>query len=219
MDHTIFVDIETIPAQAPEAIAKIRAGITPPGNIKKDESKAKWLEENLDAATDEAVAKTSFDPALGHICTISWAVDDDEPDTAHMDHVKAEDGVLHAFFSALQPNHRYQFVGHYIGGFDIRFILCRAVVLGVKIPRAIPRDPKPWDTHIFDTMTAWAGQRGTISMDNLSAALGLEGKGGFDGSMVAEAWKRGEHDAIAAYCADDVRRTRAIWRKFQEAGW
>lgn len=219
MDHVLFLDIETIPAQSPAAIEKIRAAIQPPGNIKKDDSRQKWFEENLDAATDEALAKTSFDPALGHICTISWAIDDEEPDVAHASHEAQEISVLRAFFSALQPSHRYQLVGHYIGGFDIRFILCRAVVLGIPIPRAIPRDPKPWDTHIFDTMTAWAGQRGTISMDNLSAALGLEGKGGFDGSMVAEAWKNGEHETIAAYCADDVRRTREIWRKFQAANW
>ena len=73
---------------------------------------------------------------------------------------------------------------------------------------------------MFDTMTAWAGARGTISLDNLCAALGIPGKGdGFDGSQVAQAWADGRHDEIAQYCRDDVQRVRAVWQKFQDAGW
>lgn len=219
MEHTVFLDIETIPCQNPEAIERIRKGITPPANIKKDDSKAKWFEENLEAATQDAVAKTSFNPALGHICTISWAVDDEEPDTAHARSVEEERDVLAAFFASIKPFHRTIIVGHNVGGFDIRFILCRAVVLGLPIPRALPRDPKPWDKTIFDTMMAWSGAKGTISMDNLCLALGLAGKEGFDGSMVAEAWANGEHDRIAEYCADDVRKTREVYRKFAAVGW
>lgn len=219
MEHILFLDIETIPTQRADRIAAIREAIAPPANIKKDDSKAKWLEENLDDATADKVAKTSFDPAFGHICTISWAIDDEEPTTAHATTVEQEREVLEAFFSALTAFHRYTIVGHNVGAFDIRFLLCRAVVLGVKIPRGITRDPKPWEKSIFDTMQAWAGQRGTISMDNLCAALDIPGKGDFDGSQVAEAWANGEHEKIAEYCADDVTRTRDIWRKFQAAGW
>jgi len=219
MEHTCFVDIETIPVQDAGTILEIKAEIAPPGNIKKPESIEKWLEENADAATAEKVAKTSFDPALGHICTISWAVDDDEPTTAHAATIDDEAAVLAAFFGSLRNNHRYTFVGHYVGGFDLRFILCRAVVLGVKIPQSLPRDPKSWDKTIFDTMTAWAGARGTISMDNLCKALGIPGKGDFDGSQVADAWAAGEHQKIADYCAGDVHRTREIWRRFNAVGW
>lgn len=219
MEHTLFLDIETIPTQSESVLADLRASITPPGNIKKPESIDKWMDENLEAATKEAAAKTSFNPALGHICTIGWAIDDDEPDAAHASTVAEEADILRAFFSTLAPAHRYVIVGHNIGAFDLRFILCRSVVLGVKIPRSLPRDPKPWDSTIFDTMTAWAGARDRISMDNLCAALGLPGKDGFDGSMVAEAWANGEHDKIATYCADDVRKTRDVWRKFQAVDW
>jgi len=219
MEHTLFLDIETIPTQSEAVLADLRASITPPGNIKKPESIDKWMDENLGAATKEAAAKTSFNPALGHICTIGWAIDDDEPDAAHASTVAEEADILRAFFSTLTPAHRYVIVGHNVGAFDLRFILCRSVVLGVKIPRNLPRDPKPWDSTIFDTMTAWAGARDRISMDNLCAALGLPGKDGFDESMVAEAWANGEHDKIATYCADDVRKTRDVWRKFQAVDW
>jgi len=219
MEHTCFVDIETIPTQSPAIRDRFRSEVKCPGNIKKQESIDAWLAENADTCAAEAIAKTSFDPAHGHICTIAWAFDGEEPDTAHAETVDAERDVLAAFFGALRPNHRYTFVGHYIGGFDLRFILCRAVVLGVKIPQAIPRDPKPWDKTVFDTMTAWAGARGTVSMDRLCEALGIPGKGDFSGADVAEAWANGEHQKIAGYCAEDVRRTRAIWERFQAAGW
>lgn len=219
MEHTIFVDIETIPTQSPEIRDRFKAEVKAPGNIKKPESIDAWLAENAEAKAAEEIAKTSFDPAHGHICTISWAVDDDNPDSAHACTVEEERDVLAAFFNALRSNHHYTFVGHYIGGFDLRFILCRAVVLGLKIPQAIPRDPKPWDKTMFDTMTAWAGARGSISMDRLCEAFGIPGKGDFSGADVAEAWANGEHARIAEYCEADVFRTREIWRRFQAAGW
>ena len=219
MEHVCFLDIETIPTQSPAIRDRFKAEVKAPGNIKKQESIDAWLAENAEAKAAEEIAKTSFDPALGHICTISWAMDDDNPDTAHACTVKEERDVLAAFFGALRRGHRYTFVGHYIGGFDLRFILCRAVVLGVKIPQCIPRDPKPWDNTVFDTMTAWAGARGTIGMDRLCEAFGILGKGDFTGADVAEAWANGEHARIAEYCETDVFRTREIWRRFQAAGW
>lgn len=219
MEHTVYLDIETIPCQRPDVLQRIRDEIKPPGNIKKPESIAAWLEENLDAAAAEQIAKTSFDPALGHICTIGWAIDDGPINVAHAETVEQEADTLQAFFDSLAPNHRHTFVGHYIGGFDLRFILCRAVVLGIRIPRAIPRDPKPWDSTIFDTMQAWAGAKGSIGMDRLCEALSMPGKGDFTGADVAAAWAAGNHDTIAQYCAQDVERTRAIHQRFTAVDW
>jgi len=219
MQNTVFLDIETIPSQSPDLLERFRAEVKAPGNIKKPESIAAWLDENRETAAVDALAKTSFDPAHGQICTIGWAVDDGEIDVAHARTAGEERDVLRAFFGALHDHTRTEFVGHYIGGFDLRFILCRAVVLGIRIPQSVPRDPKPWDGRMFDTMTAWAGARGTISLDNLCEALGIPGNDGFDGSMVAAAWAVGEHDRIVEYCCDDVHRVRAVWQKFQDAGW
>jgi len=218
MDRIIFLDIETIPSQSSDLRAAMRAEVKAPGNIKKPESIEAWMAENADKAVDDAIAKTSFDPLHGHICTIGWAMDDEKPVTAHARTVAEETDVLRAFFGSFGAFDHCTFVGHNVGAFDLRFILCRSVVLGVKVPRPIPRDPKRWDKTVFDTMQAWAGQRGTVSMDKLCAALGLPGKGGFDGSMVAEAWANGEHERIAEYCAADVTRTRELFRRFRAAG-
>jgi len=219
-ERTIFIDIETIPTQSQEAYEKALAEVKAPAQYKKQESIDAWLADNRETAAMEAIAKTSFDPAHGHICTIAWAVDDGEIQSHHIDNVESEARLLANFFACIDSFHRTEWVGHYISGFDLRFILCRAVVLGIPIPQCIPRDPKPWDGRVFDTMTAWAGVRGTISMDNLCAALGLDGKGdGLDGSQVAQAWLDGRHDEIRQYCEDDVARTREIWRKFRAANW
>lgn len=219
MEITAFIDIETIPAQSQAAYDQIAGTIKPPASMKKADTIAAWEADQKPAAILETLAKTSFDPAQGHICTIGWALDDGGTYCAHAETVEQEADVLRAFFGAFHQHARVTFVGHYIGGFDLRFILCRAVVLGVPIPQCIPRDPKPWDSKLFDTMTAWAGQRGTISMDNLARALGIEGKTDMDGSQVAQAWANGEHQRIADYCKRDVETTRAIWRKFQAVGW
>lgn len=217
--HTIFLDIETIPSQLPEYLAKCRAAVTPPGNIKKPESIAAWLEEHGEAAAREAVAKTSLDPAAGHVCAIGWARDHEPTHIRVTGTVEGERSIIADFFNDLGAFDRCTFVGHYISGFDLRFLLCRAVVLGIQIPYCIPRDPKPWDDRVFDTMTAWAGARGTISLDKLCDAMGIPGKDGFDGSMVAEAWANREYGRIADYCEADVERVRRVWFKFKAAGW
>lgn len=219
MEKTVFVDIETIPTQSPDALKQAMAEVKAPGNMKKPETIEAWLAENREIMAREALAKTSLDPAQGHICTIGYAIDDEPAEAVHAFTVEQEADALRAFFAQIDDHHHKTFVGHFIGGFDIRFMLCRAVVLGVRIPRCIPRDPKPWDKTIFDTMQAWAGAKGSIKLDNLAKALGLEGKQGFDGSMIAEAWGNGEHERIIEYAKADVELTRAIWRKFQVVGW
>lgn len=212
----IYIDIETIPTQSQDVRAEIAALIKPPASMKKAETIAAWEADDKLSAVMDAVGKTSFDPAFGHICTIAWAVGEDPVQVTHASSVDQEADVLRAFFSVIPTDTwaKPRFIGHYITGFDLRFILCRAVILGVHIPPTFPRDPKPWGNDIFDTMTAWSGAKGSISMDKLARAFGLQGKGGFDGSMVAEAWANGDHETIINYCASDVETTRAIHQRF-----
>ncbi len=215
----IYLDIETIPSQSPEYRANVLENITPPGTIKKAESIAKWMDEKADAAADDIVAKTSFNPAAGHVCCIGWAHGDGEVEYAEMRDLKDEKAMIETFFHTFPDLGLACFIGHNVAAFDLRFLLCRSIVLGVKLPPAFPRDIKPWGNNVFDTMIAWAGTRGTISLDNLAGALGLGGKGDFDGSMVAQAWKDGRHTTISSYCRSDVALTREIHRKFKSVNF
>jgi predicted PolB exonuclease-like 3'-5' exonuclease len=114
-----------------------------------------------------------------------------------------------------------QLVGHNIAGFDIPFLWKRAMVLGVKPSFNFPRNPKPWGELICDTLTLWdSQQRAGGSMDRLCKLMGIPGKGDFSGADVWPAIERGEFDRVAAYCRDDVERTRAMHKRmtFAEAG-
>ena len=218
-ERNVYLDIETIPSQDPALLDRFLAEVKAPAQYKKQDSIDKWLDENRDKVARERLAKTSFDPAHGHICTIGYAIDNNSLRTHHTKSVENEKLVIKGFFGEINTAHRTTFVGHYVSGFDLRFIINRAVVLGIPIPPCIPRDLKPWGKGIFDTMTAWAGTRDTISLDNLCKILGIDGKDGFDGSMVADAWANGEHEKIAEYCGDDVERVRQIHAKFQAVGY
>lgn len=215
----LYLDIETIPVQSEETRAAIAANVKPPAAMKKAETIAAWEAEQKAAVVEEAIAKTSFNAAHGQICCIGFTFDD-VPPTSISWPINAENEALmiSAFFDEagkIIGNRFPVIVGHFITGFDIRFIWQRCMVLGIRVPAWLPKDPKPWDSAVFDTMTAWAGARDTISMDNLCLALGIDGKGDVDGSMVGQMFAEGKHKEIAAYCRDDIERTRAIHRKMQ----
>lgn len=214
----LYLDIETIPTQSADIRAKIADTITPPGTYKKPESIAAWEKDNKPALVKEAIAKTALDGAFGHICCIGWAIDD-LPAQAETAAHTGEARLLAMFLASINALVEQRrgllptIIGHNVVNFDIRFIWQRAICLGVRMPGWFPRDPKPWGHDTFDTMTAFAGQRGTVGLDKLCIALGLEGKGDIDGSMVGDLWAAGEHQKIKDYCIADVERARAVHRK------
>jgi DNA polymerase elongation subunit (family B) len=219
----LYLDIETIPSQSPEVHARIAETIKPPANYKKAETIAVWEQHEKPAAVKEAIAKTSFDGSVGHVCCIGWAWELGGANAGSIDSVNQEVGLLSGVFSQLDielnrvPWQQPVIIGHNVANFDIRFLWQRAIVLGVRMPRWFPRDPKPWGNDVFDTMTAFAGSRGTIGMERLCLALGMDGKGEIDGSMIADLWAKGEHEKIAEYCRSDVERTRKIHHRMQIA--
>src|SRR3546814_4351137 len=89
---------------------------------------------------------------------IGLAFDDSAPVVCHDD---SEAETLAQAFELIRTNcninRRPVFIGHNITGFDLRFILQRAVILGVQPPLNIPFGARPWDESVFDTMTQWAG--------------------------------------------------------------
>lgn len=217
----VYFDIETIPCQSDDYLETLKRKVTAPATYKKPESIEKWLSENREQAAMDAMSKTSFDGGRGHVCTISWAKNDSGIEIRHAKTIADERSVISDFFADLDPYHSETLVGHNITGFDLGFLKKRAVVLGITMPQrsSFPRDPKPWDKSVQDTMPMWAGGTGKISMDNLCDILGIKGKDGFDGSMVADAWARGDHGTIAEYCKDDVWRTREVHQRFLLAGY
>lgn len=225
----IYLDLETIPSQAPDARDLVKAGIKPPATHKKPETIAAWWENEAPAAIEEAWRKQALDAAVGEIVSISWATDDDGPYTAIRGKHDNERAVLAQFYGQLQAaleaaairDHRGQaiyddapyFIAHN-AAFDLGFLWRRSIVLGIRAPFTIP-SPIAKPGSYGDTMTAWAGNRGTIGLDKLCTALGVPTpKGdGMDGSKVYDAWQAGELDRIAKYNRADVLATRECWRR------
>lgn len=217
----LYLDLETIPTQAAKVREDIAKNILPPGNISKPETIAAWVKEKKPAAVDDAIAKTALDGALGHICCIGYAFNDEQPKALILDTESSEADIITEFVETIDARALTglvpTIVGHNVVGFDIRFIWQRAIVNGIRLPGWFPRDPKPWGNEAFDTMLAWAGARGMIGLDRLSSALGLDGKSDIDGSMIGDLWAVGEYQRIAEYCCDDVARAREIHRRMQVA--
>jgi len=215
----LYLDIETIPAQGKAAKERIASTIKPPAQMKKADTIAAWEKDGKEQAVLDAIDKTSFDGGMGHVCCIGWADGKNQPQSYSVVDFSLEEEaeMIDHFFSAVHGETSWSspptLVGHYISGFDIRFITQRAIVLGIRLPNWWPHEAKPWGNEIFDTMVKWAGAKGTVSLDNLCFALGIEGKGDIDGSMIAQMFKNGKHEEIATYCRQDVERVRQVHKK------
>lgn len=213
---TLFLDIETLPTDRQDVRDYIAASISPPGNISKPETIAKWIAESKPAAIDEAIAKTSLDGAFGRVCVIGWALDDERVQTVHgLD----EPTVLQAFSERIDNLRVFDctVVGHNVTSFDLRFLVQRYIVNGIKPPAIIARaaQAKPWEAEkVYDTMVQWAGTGNRISLDKLCMALGIDSpKGDITGATVGQAVADGRLLEVADYCAGDVDAVREVWRR------
>ena len=220
----IYLDIETLPTNDSDVIAEIAATIKAPGTLKKQESIDAWMAENKEAATRDAVHKTGFSGLYGSIACICYAFDDGPVHSVGGEF--DETALLNDFYRAIEDATRIEahdrrvdtamtFIGHNIIGFDLPFIKHRSIILGVKPPLSVRKafDAKPWGNEVADTMLMWSTDKEKrASMDKLCKAFGIAGKGDFDGSMVAETWPV-DPQKVIDYCADDVRRTREMYKR------
>lgn len=208
-----FFDIETLPTTDASAIEVLGKTIRAPGNIKKLESIQLWLDENKESALKDIVEKTSFNGMYGSIACIAWANGDDEIEST--DSEQSEGDAIEYFYSKICGNVT-AFCGHNLAGFDIPFLKHRSIILGIRPPRSMlsAMNARPWSDSIKDTMFMWSIDRERrVSMDALCLAFGIDGKDGFDGSMVANEWFNGSKQKVIDYCKDDVMRTRKIYKR------
>jgi len=221
----IYLDIETIPGQSEGLKAEIAETITHPGSMKKPETIAKWEAEQKPRAVEDAWRKTAFKGDQGEIICISWAVEDEKPKVVMRDPGGGERDMLAMFFAQVmeimhpgrpQP---IEWVGHNVRDFDLRFIYHRAVILDERPPFRLPHDARPGSEWVYDTMTAWAGWGGRISLDALCKALDIPTKGTeldgeeIDGSKVWDFVQAGRVRDVATYCMADVERVRRVYKR------
>jgi hypothetical protein len=217
MINKIFIDIETIPTQAPGAIDHIRAKIKAPAKLSAKDSIAKWHESpDKETAIQEEYRKTALNGTTGEIVCIGWAINDEPVKSLYRKLGESEQDLLDGFFGTMDAvtKSRPLWIGHNIIGFDLRFLYHRAVINYVD-----PRQPLPHDTRyngekVFDTMLGWAGWGNRISLVNLCAALGIKVKlGDITGATVWDAMQAGRGEEVAEYCREDVSATRAVYER------
>lgn len=181
----------------------------------------KFAEEKAPEVAEDKWRKTSFDGGAGEIISIAWAVEDGEIQSMGRNLDESEAELLGSFFATLVNElgrMKPYFIGQYIGGFDLKFIFHRAVVLGVKPPFDLPFDGRH-NKDYYCTQVAWAGYGGRISQDNLCKALGIEGKpGDIDGSQVWDFVKAGNVARVVEYNIDDVSKVRQIHKRLTFKG-
>lgn len=231
--------------EAKDGLAARLAAIRAPANYKDPAKIAAWEAEErpkkvaelegavaaeiraAEAKADDAYRRTSFDGALGQIAVIGFAFDNLPPVTLHAGNrvlsLAAEAEIIRKFYKALEVVPASQrattrWVGHNLLGFDFPFLWQRSVVHGIQPPAWIPFRAKPWDDHVFDTMLAFAGDRGRIGQDKLCRVLGIDAKGSelgdeIDGSKVWDFVQAGRIADVATYCGGDVNRARELHRR------
>lgn len=226
----LYIDIETIPTQRQDIQEKIAEKVEPPKNIKKQESIDKWYEEKRDEVAQEKILKTGLDGAFGETMVIGYAIEDEYPKAAFRDSLDADEKeLLELWFNkvdkdikayAEHENPVVRIIGHNVMNFDLRFLFNRCVVLGVKPPQWFLRclNSSPYSDEVYDTMTRWAGFRGTVSLTTLVDALDLQAKGEeideeIDGSQVWWFVEQGRIEEVVNYCIGDVIRVQQTYRK------
>jgi len=218
----IYIDIETIPEQPEEAAkALIAETIQAPGQMSKQETIDEWhagagkYAGVKDALIEETYRKGSFDGAKGEIISIAFANDECDPivtsraDGGEWEMLTLAFARLEAILNGKSP----WFIGHNIGGFDLKFLFQRCVINRVN-PNV---DLKQYGRHgsqFYDTMQAWAGYGNRISQDNLCLALGLPQKpADITGANVWDHYKAGNIQRIAEYNASDIETVRSIHKR------
>lgn len=236
----LYLDIESIPSQHPDALAQVRATIKPPATLKKPESIAAWWASEADAAAQEAWRKQSLDGGTqGEIISVAvtdgegreWvrcrAVGESEA-ALLQDFIDTVEGwtrdEFHKLAASASARHAFPMDDHRLvahnAAFDIGYLWRRMAVQGLRIPRWLPGPMARAGQHYGDTMMVWAGWGKFIGLDALTRALVLPSPKaeGMDGAKVFDAWMAGEHKAIAAYNLKDAQAVAAVWHRLQTVG-
>jgi predicted PolB exonuclease-like 3'-5' exonuclease len=197
----MFLDIETVPAGEEhfELLKKL--------HVKSEQKKAA---RNARSQTfDDFHKGTGFSGAFGRIVCIAYALDNGKIESLSGN----EKEMLTKFWEIAKDVDL--FVGHNILDFDLRFIIQRSIVLGVKPSRLDLSFARYKNFPIFDTMEEWSKWgRNSESQDTLAHAFGLpSSKEEMDGSEVWEYFKKGKIKEICEYCKRDVEVNREVYKR------
>ena len=206
----LFLDIETLPGD--ESLrGDIATGVRPPASITKPEMIRKWEEEQRPAKVEEEYRKTALEGLQGRILCIDYLREDGHGETEGV--ISGDERDILTVFWELAGDVDL-FVGFNVLDFDLKFIIQRSIINGVRPSRTISF-ARYRSEPVYDVMWEWEhwGNK-RISLDRLAQALGIESpKDGIDGSKVYDYYQEGRTSEIYDYCLRDVKATREIYRR------
>ena len=172
------------------------------------------------------INRAALYPEFGKIIVISIGQASFENDTLTTSKIKSFSGdnereVLEGFMNllkgAFRVNSNLQLVGHNIKNFDMPYIIKRALINGVDIPRQLHiHKLKPWETCLLDTKDIWKfGGYSQTSLSLISDLLGLPSpKNDISGPDVRRVYyEENDLERIKIYCEHDVKATINILLK------
>ena len=203
----IFLDIETLPA--PEHKHEVLREIHEFRKKKKNR-----FGEKYSVSFEQFLAGTGLDGTFGRIFCISYAIDDE---MVHCICDEDEKKILESFWEAAKDVDL--FVGFNVMDFDLKYIIQRSMVNGVKPKTKVRLSFARYRSEpIFDVMHEWNqwGYGKGVSLDALARALGIPSpKTKMDGSEVFKYYQKGKLKEICDYCNADVEVTRKIYKKMK----
>ncbi len=131
-----------------------------------------------------------------------------------------EVGVVGTFLDAV-GRYRPQLVGFNSGQSDLKILVQRGVILGLRAAGFCSRPDKPWEgidyfarsaeahVDLRDVLGGWG--KGTPSLHELAVLSGIPGKMDVDGNQVAGLWLAGELQRIVDYNELDAVTTYLVW--------
>jgi len=141
----------------------------------------------------------------------------DEKDPAQA----AEASILGTFLDAI-GKHKPQLVGYNSSGSDLRILIQRGVVNGLRAHEfcAKPNHGSPGDyfhrysdSHIdlLELLAGWGGGGRSPSLHEITVLSGIPGKFESEGEQVAHLWLSGRHRQIVEYNCFDALSTYLLW--------
>lgn len=207
MNNIVF-DVET--SSLPEAeILPLLPPFDPAdvkcGNLGEEKAKAKIAAAELNHRQN-FLERAALDATTGRVLCIGVLIEGQFSFFANDD----EKALLEAWWTSMRlDDGQIQYVGFFITGFDLPFLIRRSWKLGVKVPRGL-RQGRYWDRSIVDLMDVWnlGDYKGRISLDTLSKFLGVGEKNG-KGAEFAGLWATDRQKAMK-YLMNDLELTARV---------
>lgn len=212
MNRLLVIDLETIPAGDP--IDPLT--LSPPAQMKKQDTIEKWYAEEAPALAKEMYRKRALDSMQGEIFCIGYHREGNIRGVVCGENEYATLSEFDEYLKYVIGQYKEYptWVGWNIKSFDLAWLWRKAIKYDLKILRqSINRDR--YKGNAIDLMEVWAADfKDYRKQSDVAKFLGLPDlSNGIDGSKVYDMVLDGKVEEVKQYCLSDVLLSKAIYEK------